>query len=281
MPKKSSLNNIQASTAEDIITRMCVAAKVANRNQLAKVLDIAPNVIAGWITRGSVPYKWVHFIADKFDSSFDFIQKGYTLDADEITKDAVLDDSENPIKYPHIHKPIKKVYIAMPQAYDALDDGVESDNIGATLASKSIVNIDNEKSYNIKKITTYKASAGGGNEIDDIKSYETGELMPISRAFFKTQPKKELNAIEISGESMMPMLHDGDWVIFCDDGEFRGDGLYVVNFSGQLMAKVLQLSPKGELKIISVNPNFKSYEIDINETQEHFRIIGKVIKSII
>lgn len=50
---------------------------------------------------------------------------------------------------------------------------------------------------------------------------------------------------------------------------------------GQLMAKVLQLSPKGKLKIISVNPNFKSYEIDINETQEHFRIIGKVIKSII
>ncbi len=135
--------------------------------------------------------------------------------------------------------------------------------------------------YFIRKTTSVKASAGGGNEIDDIKAYETGKLMPISRAFFKTPPKKELNAIEISGESMMPMLHDGDWVIFCDDGEFKGDGLYVVNFSGQLMAKVLQLSPKGELKIISVNPNFKSYEIDINETQEHFRIIGKVIKSII
>ncbi|WP_169767463.1 LexA family transcriptional regulator [Campylobacter curvus] len=144
-----------------------------------------------------------------------------------------------------------------------------------------IIDTPNLKPYNIKKITAYKASAGGGNEIDDIKAYETGELMPIAKAFFKTPPKKELNAIEISGESMLPMLHDGDWVIFCDDGEFRGDGLYVVNFSGQLMAKVLQLSPKGELKIISVNPNFASYEIDINETQEHFRIIGKVIKSIV
>lgn len=140
---------------------------------------------------------------------------------------------------------------------------------------------NNDDMYFIHKTTSVKASAGGGNEIDDIKAYETGKLMPISRAFFKTPPKKELNAIEISGESMMPMLHDGDWVIFCDDGEFRGDGLYVVNFSGQLMAKVLQLSPKGELKIISVNPNFASYEIDINETQEHFRIIGKVIKSIV
>lgn len=273
MPKKSSLSNIKAYTAEDIITRMCIVAKVANRNQLAKVLDVAPNVIAGWITRDSVPYKWIHFIADKFDSSFDFIQKGYTLDADEIVKGALLDDSENPIKYPYIDKPIKKVYISMPKAYDTEneDDSIDSDDI----------EINNSQPYNIKKITAYKASAGGGNEIDDIKAYETGELMPIAKAFFKTPPKKELNAIEISGESMMPMLHDGDWVIFCDDGEFRGDGLYVVNFSGQLMAKVLQLSPRGELKIISVNPNFKSYEIDINETQEHFRIIGKVIKSII
>ena len=155
---------------------------------------------------------------------------------------------------------------------------ISSDEMSTT---SEPIDTPNLKPYNIKKITAYKASAGGGNEIDDIKAYETGELMPISRAFFKAPPKKELNAIEISGESMMPMLHDGDWVIFCDDGEFRGDGLYVVNFSGQLMAKVLQLSPKGELKIISVNPNFKSYEIDINETQEHFRIIGKVIKSII
>lgn len=107
----------------------------------------------------------------------------------------------------------------------------------------------NADMYFIRKTTSVKASAGGGNEIDDIKAYETGKLMPISRAFFKTPPKKELNAIEISGESMMPMLHDGDWVIFCDDGEFRGDGLYVVNFSGQLMAKVLQLSP---IRIYSV-----------------------------
>ena len=280
-PKRSSLNNINAHSAEDIITRMCIVAKVKNRNQLAKILDIAPNVIAGWLIRNSVPYRWIHFIADKFDSSFDFIQKGYTLDADEIAKGAELDDSEDPVKYSYIRKPIKKVYIAMPQAYDTPEDGIESDNVEITLTSKDIANMASEKPYNIKKITAYKASAGGGNEIDDIKAYETGELMPIAKAFFKTPPKKELNAIEISGESMMPMLHDGDWVIFCDDGEFRGDGLYVVNFSGQLMAKVLQLSPKGELKIISVNPNFASYEIDINETQEHFRIIGKVIKSII
>lgn len=126
--KKSSFNNIKADAADDIITRMCIVAKVQNRNQLSKVLNIAPNVIAGWISRNNVPYKWIHFIADKFDSSFDFIKKGYTLDADEIAKEAELDKSEEPIKYSYIKKPIKHVYIAMPRAYDADDTEPKTPN---------------------------------------------------------------------------------------------------------------------------------------------------------
>ncbi|MCD8212608.1 MAG: transcriptional regulator [Campylobacter sp.] len=137
--------------------------------------------------------------------------------------------------------------------------------------------------YYIKKITAYKASAGGGNEIDDlgeITAYETGEIMPIAKAFFKTPPGQNLSGIEIVGESMMPVLKPGDWVMFVDDGEFKGDGLYVLNFSGQLMVKILQLTPKGMMKIVSVNKDYQSYEIDLKESQERFRIICKVIKSI-
>ncbi|EEF14012.1 hypothetical protein CAMRE0001_2423 [Campylobacter rectus RM3267] len=43
----------------------------------------------------------------------------------------------------------------------------------------------------------------------------------------------------------------------------------------------LQLTPCGMLKIVSVNPNFQSYEISLSETQEHFKIVGKVVKSIV
>ena len=270
MPKKSSLANIKADSANDIITRMCIVANVQNRNQLSKILDIAPNVIAGWITRNNVPYKWIHYVADKFDSSFDFIKQGYTLDADEIAKDAELDMSEEPRKYPYIKKPIKTVYIAMPQAYDA--EEIESDK-------KS--NSDDADLYFIRKTTSVKASAGGVNELEGVRSYQTGELMPIAKAFFKVPPGKNLNSMEVEGESMMPMLRSGDWVIFREDGAFAGDGLYVVNFSDQLMVKILQLTPRGMLKIVSVNPNFQSYEIDLNETQEHFKIVGKVVKSIV
>ena len=142
-------------------------------------------------------------------------------------------------------------------------------------------NSDDTDLYFIRKTTSVKASAGGGNELEGVRSYQTGELMPIAKAFFKVPPGKNLNSMEVDGESMMPMLRSGDWVIFREDGAFTGDGLYVVNFSDQLMVKILQLTPRGMLKIVSVNPNFQSYEIDLNETQEHFKIVGKVVKSIV
>lgn len=169
----------------------------------------------------------------------------------------------------------------------ALDNWVKRDKIsnewllkiGQMTEKKS--NSDDADLYFIRKTTSVKASAGGGNELEGVRSYQTGELMPIAKAFFKVPPGKNLNSMEVEGESMMPMLRSGDWVIFREDGEFTGDGLYVVNFSDQLMAKILQLTPRGMLKIVSVNPNFQSYEIDLNETQEHFKIVGKVVKSIV
>lgn len=142
-------------------------------------------------------------------------------------------------------------------------------------------NSDDADLYFIRKTTSVKASAGGGNELEGVRSYQTGELMPIAKAFFKVPPGKNLNSMEVEGESMMPMLRSGDWVIFREDGAFTGDGLYVVNFSDQLMVKILQLTPHGMLKIVSVNPNFQSYEISLAETQEHFKIVGKVVKSIV
>jgi len=169
----------------------------------------------------------------------------------------------------------------------ALDNWVKRDKIsnewllkiGQMTEKKS--NSDDADLYFIRKTTSVKASAGGGNELEGVRSYQTGELMPIAKAFFKVPPGKNLNSMEVEGESMTPMLRSGDWVIFREDGAFAGDGLYVVNFSDQLMVKILQLTPRGMLKIVSVNPNFQSYEIDLNETQEYFKIVGKVVKSII
>ena len=140
---------------------------------------------------------------------------------------------------------------------------------------------ESNDTFSIKKITSYFASAGGGNEINDIEVYDTDEVLQIDKAFFKLPPSKNARAIRVDGYSMVPMLLPDSWVIFEEQSEFKGDGLYVINYSGQLMVKLLQLTPKGILRVISKNEDFESYEIKVNENNQYFHIVGKVIKSIV
>lgn len=178
--------------------------------------------------------------------------------------------------------------------YGTLDRWKANDEIPAKrlieFADKLNISVDELKNgntsepsdtFSIKKITSYFASAGGGNEINDIEVYDTNEVLQIDKAFFKLPPSKNARAIRVDGYSMVPMLLPDSWVIFEEQSEFKGDGLYVINYSGQLMVKLLQLTPKGVLRVISKNEDFESYEIKVNEDNQYFHIVGKVIKSIV
>lgn len=138
-----------------------------------------------------------------------------------------------------------------------------------------------ENFYYIPKLNI-TASAGGGNELEGLECYESGELMAIDKAFFKTPPSKNIKAIKVDGYSMIPMLMPDSWVIFEETNEFKGDGLYVLNYNNQLMVKLLQLNPFEKLlEIISVNKEYKSYQVRIEENQLALIIKGKVLRSII
>ncbi|EAI8624652.1 LexA family transcriptional regulator [Campylobacter lari] len=134
--------------------------------------------------------------------------------------------------------------------------------------------------YSIPKLNI-SASAGGGNELIGLEEYETGEMLELSKAFFKTIPKN-LKAIKVDGYSMVPMLLPDSWVVFEETHEYQGDGLYILNFDNQLMVKLLQLNPISKiLDIISVNKDYKSYSIDLKDSQIELIIQGKVLRSII
>ncbi|ELR3703547.1 TPA: LexA family transcriptional regulator [Campylobacter coli] len=134
--------------------------------------------------------------------------------------------------------------------------------------------------YSIPKLNI-SASAGGGNELIGLEEYETGEMLELSKAFFKTTPKN-VKAIKVDGYSMIPMLLPDSWVIFEEIHEYQGDGLYILNFDNQLMVKLLQLDPISKvLDIISVNKDYKSYSIDLRDSQVEIIIQGKVLRSII
>lgn len=126
------------------------------------------------------------------------------------------------------------------------------------------------------------ASAGGGNELEGLECYESGQTLAIDKAFFKAIPSHNIKAIRVDGYSMIPLLFPDSWVIFEEGNEFKGDGLYIINYANQLMVKLLQLNPiTNILEIISTNKDYKSYEVSLSESQELCLIRGKVLRSII
>ncbi len=150
--------------------------------------------------------------------------------------------------------------------------------------NKNEYNVNNNKRdanfYSIPKLNI-SASAGGGNELIGLEEYETGEMLELSKAFFKTTPKN-VKAIKVDGYSMVPMLLPDSWVVFEETHEYQGDGLYILNFDNQLMVKLLQLDPISKvLDIISVNKDYKSYSLDLKDSQVEIIIQGKVLRSII
>ena len=125
------------------------------------------------------------------------------------------------------------------------------------------------------------ASAGMGNSLEGIEVFNTGEIIHIDKAIFKTPPKNNLGIIQVDGYSMVPMLLPDSWVIYEETKTYTTDGMYILNWRNNLMVKLLQLNlSTGALDIISVNKDYQSYTTSPDD-QSSFYIIGKVIKVII
>lgn len=132
---------------------------------------------------------------------------------------------------------------------------------------------------NIQRVSL-KASAGAGNHLESIDKFEVVETMTISRSLLKTQPNGALRLISVDGHSMVPMLYPDSLVLFDEHPEWRGDGLYILNWRNELMVKLLQIDPLGQLHIKSANKDYESWTVDPDD-QSVFNIVGKVLRIII
>lgn len=144
----------------------------------------------------------------------------------------------------------------------------------------SNIPITNDPSLmNIQRVSL-KASAGTGNNLESIDSFEVVETMTISRSLLKTQPNGALRLISVDGHSMVPMLYPDSLVLFDEHPEWRGDGLYILNWRNELMVKILQIDPRGQMHIKSANKDYDSWIVDPDD-QSVFHIVGKVLRIII
>lgn len=86
-----------------------------------------------------------------------------------------------------------------------------------------------------------------------------------------------LSAIRVRGDSMEPLLVDGDTVLIDHDRQtLEGEGVYVIHLDGHLYAKRLQRQFDGSIHILSENKAYRDIVVP-KEQLNDLSIIGCVV----
>lgn len=140
--------------------------------------------------------------------------------------------------------------------------------------------VDNQNNENIE-VVNHKASAG----------YRTGfadpeyiRVLPTFHMPFLSKDKK-YRTFQISGDSMLP-IPDGSWVT----GEFvqnwnmiRDNVPYIVlTLNDGILFKVVynDIKTRGKLKLISLNPFYEPYDIDVKDIREVWKFVHYIANEV-
>ncbi|MFC6277174.1 S24 family peptidase [Psittacicella hinzii] len=119
-----------------------------------------------------------------------------------------------------------------------------------------------------------EASAGPGTYTDD---YTSSQQVFISNYEYyrnlSNEDPKNLRVLKIRGDSMMPVLHDGQTCIVRLETTFTSSGIYVFTYRDVTYIKRLQRS--GDT-LVAISENSK-YPPFIIESSENFAIHGKLV----
>lgn len=122
-----------------------------------------------------------------------------------------------------------------------------------------------------------QASAGGGSFVDQEK---VQTLLAFRKDWIHNEllvNPKEIFLITVDGESMFPTLNPGDVVLVKkQNGLPVKDGIYVVRLEDVILVKRLQRLPGNKLEVASDNQAYKSFTLNLTET-DNFAVIGRVI----
>jgi phage repressor protein C with HTH and peptisase S24 domain len=115
------------------------------------------------------------------------------------------------------------------------------------------------------------AQAGGGGLFDDA-GYPTGagwDEIP-----FPEVGDPHTYALEISGDSMVPVYRDGDIVIISPESQVRrGDRVVVRTRDGEVMAKVLRRRTARQIELESVNKAHEDRVLPVEDVDWVARIV--------
>ncbi|MEA1916446.1 MAG: LexA family transcriptional regulator [Campylobacterota bacterium] len=132
------------------------------------------------------------------------------------------------------------------------------------------------KFYMVKYFSDISASAGGGGEVED-ESYES---IMLEGNFVETlggeKELKNIEAINVSGDSMEPTFSYGD-IIFINRSkqDIGRGGVFTINTEHGLFVKRLLQRVDGTLDIVSDNKEYTTQNLHVNEVEVIGRVVGR------
>lgn len=167
-------------------------------------------------------------------------------------------------------------------AYEGGDRAPDADYLKLAHASGMDTNyvvtgerISGDSSYVVVPQINVTASAGPGAINGD---EESNGGLSFSRHWLHKrglQPNN-LKVIRVAGDSMRPVLNDGDKVLVdIGDTNPKSGRAYVLLQGDELLVKYCQLLPDRLLRVSSAHPNYPTYDIDLAKTPG-VSIVGRV-----
>lgn len=117
------------------------------------------------------------------------------------------------------------------------------------------------------------AQAGAGGFFDD-GGFPAGQGWDVVE--FPASPGRKVGvyALEVQGDSMMPLYRDGDVLIVEPGAQIRrGDRVVVKTREGEVMAKVLHRQSPRTIELVSLNPDHPNRNFDMDDVDWIARII--------
>jgi phage repressor protein C with HTH and peptisase S24 domain len=117
------------------------------------------------------------------------------------------------------------------------------------------------------------AQAGAGGFFDD-GGFPAGQGWDVVDFPSSPADRPGVYALEIQGDSMMPLYRDGDVLIVEPGAQVRrGDRVVVKTREGEVMAKVLHRKTSKAIELLSLNPDHPNRSFDLSEVEWIARII--------
>ncbi|MBX4955010.1 S24 family peptidase [Rhizobium lentis] len=117
------------------------------------------------------------------------------------------------------------------------------------------------------------AQAGAGGFFDD-GGFPAGQGWDVVEFPANPSQKSGVYALEVQGESMMPLYRDGDVLIVEPGAQVRRNDRVVVRTNeGEVMAKVLLRRSPRSIELMSLNPEHPNRTLDLSDVDWIARII--------